>query len=319
MTKKSTGRERENPLRAIGDITEHKRAEEALRESEEQWRSLVENIPDIIMTLDRDGTILFINRTPPGFTVEATIGVIVYDYVPPEHHDTLRKSLEGVFEAGDAHGFEIAGAGPFGRTSWYFNRIGPVVRDGRVVAATLIATDITEQRRAEEALRKRTRDLDERVKELNCLHGISKLVDEPDISLQEIVQGTVDLIPASWQYPEVTCARIILQGQEFRTKNFNEAPWRQTADITVRGQPVGTLDVGYLEERPERDEGPFLKEERSLINAIAGRLGRITDRKQDQEAVSRQAEVNSSIAEVSRALIESRPIDDFSDVVLECA
>ena len=153
MTKKRTGRERENHLHGIGDRTERKRAEQALGGSEEQWRSLVENIPDIIMTVDADGTILFINRAVPGFTVEGASGTSVYDYVPPEYHDTMRESLEGVFEAGDAHDFEIAGAGPFGRTSWYFNRIGPVVRDGRVVAATLIATDITEQRRAEEALR----------------------------------------------------------------------------------------------------------------------------------------------------------------------
>jgi len=149
MTKERTRRGREDRLRAIGDLTGSKRAERALRELEEQWRSLVENIPDIVMTVDADGTILFINRTVLGLTVEGTIGTSVYDYVPPEHHDTLRKALEEAFETGEAHDFEIAGAGPFGRTSWYFNRIGPVVRDGRVVAATLSATDITERKLAE--------------------------------------------------------------------------------------------------------------------------------------------------------------------------
>jgi PAS domain S-box-containing protein len=153
MTKKKAAGERETGLRAVRGITKRKRAEEALRESEEQWRSLVEYIPDIIMTLDRDGTILFINRTPPGFTANATIGAVVYDHVPLEHHDTLRRSLEGVFESGDDHDYEIAAPGPFGRTSWYFNRIGPIVRDGRVVAAAVIATDITERKRAEQALR----------------------------------------------------------------------------------------------------------------------------------------------------------------------
>ncbi len=166
MTKKSTGRERENPLRAIGDITEHKRAEQALRESEEQWRSLVENIPDIIMTVDADGTILFINRTVLGLTVEGTIGTSVYDYIPPERHDTLRKPLERVFESGETHSYEIAAAGPFGRPSWYFSRIGPIVRDGRVAAAVLIITDITERKQAEEALQEseeKYRDLVENI------------------------------------------------------------------------------------------------------------------------------------------------------------
>ena len=62
------------------------------------------------------------------------------------------------------------------------------------------------RKQAEEALRKRTHDLGERVKELKCLYGISNLVHRPDISLEEMPQGTVDLIPPGWQYPEVTCA-----------------------------------------------------------------------------------------------------------------
>ncbi|UCG63551.1 MAG: LuxR family transcriptional regulator, partial [Deltaproteobacteria bacterium] len=68
---------------------------------------------------------------------------------------------------------------------------------------------------AEEILRKRTRDLGERVKELNCLYGISKLLEKPSISLGEILQGVVDLIPPAWQYPEITCATVSLHDQIF--------------------------------------------------------------------------------------------------------
>ena len=79
---------------------------------------------------------------------------------------------------------------------------------------------ITKRKQAEEVLRKQTHALGERVKELNCLYGISGLVEKQDISLEEIFQGVVDVIPPAWQYPEITCARITIGDKEFKTDNF---------------------------------------------------------------------------------------------------
>jgi len=138
--------------------------------------------------------------------------------------------------------------------------------------------DITERKLEQEALRQKTHDSGERVKELNCLYGIANLVEQQDISLEEILQGIMDLIPPSWQYPEITCARVIIHGTELRTKKFRETIWKQSSDIKVRGEQSGVLEVYYLKENPEIDEGPFLKEERNLINAIAGLTGRIVER-----------------------------------------
>jgi PAS domain S-box-containing protein len=140
-------------------------------------------------------------------------------------------------------------------------------------------------KRAEDALRDRTHQLGERVKELNCLYGISQLVEKSGISLDEILQGTVHLIPPSWQYPEITCARIILEDREFRTDNFQETPWRQAQDIEVHGNRAGGVEVIYLQERPTIDEGPFLKEERSLVNAVAALVSKIVERMRAEEAL----------------------------------
>lgn len=151
--------------------------------------------------------------------------------------------------------------------------------------AKKLEKEADKRKQAEEALRKRTHDLSERVKELNCLYGISHLVEKQDVSFGEILRGTVDLIPPSWEYPEITCARIILEGQEFKTENFTDTAWKQASDIVANGLKIGRLDVCYLEQRPESDEGPFLKEERHLINAIAERLGRISERVHAEEAL----------------------------------
>jgi len=127
----------------------------------------------------------------------------------------------------------------------------------------------------EETLRKVTHDLTERVKELNCLYAISELLEKPGISLEEILQGTVNIIPPAWQYPESTCARMTLDDQVFKTDNFSESAWKLASDILVNGDYRGSLEVFYKEERPECDQGPFLREEVNLIKGIAEKLGRI--------------------------------------------
>ena len=119
-------------------------------------------------------------------------------------------------------------------------------------------------------------ELEKKVKKLDCLYGISDLVEKSGTSLSKILQGVVHLIPPSWQYPEITCARITLEGQEFKTGNFAASIWRQTGDIIVTGEHIGTLEVCYLEERPERDEGPFSTEESLLIKVIVRKLEKIS-------------------------------------------
>ena len=70
--------------------------------------------------------------------------------------------------------------------------------------------EITERKRAEGDLQALTHDLRKSVRELDCLYGISKLVEAPNISLEEILQGSVALLPPSWQYPDIARAKIVL-------------------------------------------------------------------------------------------------------------
>jgi PAS domain S-box-containing protein len=149
--------------------------------------------------------------------------------------------------------------------------------------------EIDERRKVEKELQKSMWEIDERVKELNCLFEISRLVEKRNLTLDKILCGIIDLIPPAWQYPDITCARIELKGKKFKTTNFRETIWQQVSDVIVHGVPSGKLTVGYLEERPVSDDCPFLKEERELLDAIAERVGRIIERKWAQNAL-RQSE-----------------------------
>jgi signal transduction histidine kinase len=122
--------------------------------------------------------------------------------------------------------------------------------------------------------------LRERIKELTCLYGISKVVQEPGITMEEIIQGIVELLPPGWHYPDITEARIELDGKEYRTKFYRDTPQRQDAPIHVKGAKRGSVQVLYTEERPEIDEGPFLKEERNLIDEVARQVGLIIEQRE---------------------------------------
>lgn len=135
---------------------------------------------------------------------------------------------------------------------------------------------VAQRRRTESALL-------ERIKELNCLYGITRLAQRADQPLHEVLTNIAGLIPASWQYPDIACASIRLGDDTHSSPNYRPTPWRQTSPIVIGGENSGEVEVCYLEERPVSDEGPFLREERSLVDAVADLVGRIAAQRRAEE------------------------------------
>jgi two-component system NtrC family sensor kinase len=125
--------------------------------------------------------------------------------------------------------------------------------------------------------------LAERVKELTCLYGIAQIAGQPGLSLEEIIQRIAGLLPPAWQYPEIAFARITLDEISYTTPGFRECRQKQMAKIIVGGVPRGVVELVYVEEKPDLDEGPFLKEERNLIDAVARQVALVIERRQAEE------------------------------------
>ncbi len=128
--------------------------------------------------------------------------------------------------------------------------------------------------------RRATTALQERVKELACLLRMAEIAGKPGIAIEDILQQTVELLTPAWQYPEIASARIVLDGRTYAAPGFLESPHAQRAEIAVQNVNRGFVEVVYLEERPGHDEGPFLREERNLINAVAQQVALVVERKQ---------------------------------------
>lgn len=125
--------------------------------------------------------------------------------------------------------------------------------------------------------------LRERIKELSCFYGIARIAAEPMFSLDEALQNIVALLPNAWQYPEITVGRVILDGKTYSIASFNAELQCQTSEISIEGIKRGIIEVAYTELMPQLDEGPFLKEERNLLDTIAKLVAQIVERKQVEE------------------------------------
>jgi len=140
--------------------------------------------------------------------------------------------------------------------------------------------------------------LGERIKELNCMYTLSEIIEKHEGNFNIAFQKATELLPVSWQYPEITCGRIVFEGQEFKTSNYQPSRWKQKSTLYFHGEDVGFVEASYLKKMPTIVEGPFLREERLLIDAVAARIGRSVERirAQAQLELEQQSIKNANIA-----------------------
>lgn len=271
------------------DITDRKRAEEALKLSEERY-SLAQRVANI-GSWDWDiinGELHWSDTIEPMFGFkEGEFGKTYEAFLQCVHPDDRKfvvDSVDACVEDGKDYDIEHRIIWPDG-TIRTVSENGDVLRneDGKAIRMLGIVQDITERKKVEERIKRQSEELGELVKELNCLYAASKLMKEEDNSMEEIFFGILNLIPPSWQYPKITCARITNNGKEFKTDNFKETKWKLSADINFFGKKTGTVEVYYLKDEPESPGDPFLDGERSLIETLAREIGELTERKHTEE------------------------------------
>ncbi|MCP3899911.1 MAG: helix-turn-helix transcriptional regulator [Desulfobacteraceae bacterium] len=155
---------------------------------------------------------------------------------------------------------------------------GPFLKEERMLIDTVADHVANTYRRI-----KLEESLKERIKELGCFYGVFNVLEKHNSDYKKILKRIVDLLPDAWQYPEITCAKIIFKNEEFKTDNYKNSPWKQITDIKIGSQTIGAIEVTYIIEMPELDEGPFLKEERLLINAVSERISNAIKRIRTEE------------------------------------
>ena len=268
------------------DVKDQNRSQRESRDSEKQLWAILDNTPSVIYLKDVEGRYILVNRRYEElFHISRSqiVGMTDYDLFPEEVADVLRENDRQVIQSGTA--IQTEELVPHDDDVHTYISTKFPLRDsgGGIYAVCGISTDISERKQAEEQQEQLVHQMGERVKELTCMYSVAQSIRSRD-TIAEILEDIVALIPPGWHYPEITCARIRHNDAEFLSEPFQETIWSLTSDIVVYGERRGTVEVYYLEERPTLDEGPFLKEERNLIDGISRTLAEAIERKLVEQA-----------------------------------
>lgn len=262
--------------RLLRTVLERDQARRERRRIQEKWTSIFEASPVAIVLSDADsGRLIEVNDAFVemfGPSREELLGASSLELGHWDDPDRRRELVDRVKEHGSFEGEEATfrdAEGRRGRMLLSCRRLE--LADGDWLLWTV--QDITEHVEREQALA-------ERVKEQSCLYEVTRLLHEGERPLGERLQAVVDRIPAGWQYPEVTAAKIEVGERRYVSAGFEEVDPRLAADLEVEGERIGELVVGYREERPEEDLGPFLIEERHLLEELANQIETELSRRQ---------------------------------------
>ncbi|WKZ37327.1 MAG: PAS domain S-box protein [Anaerolineales bacterium] len=304
------------------DITQRKQAENELKTSLSMLNASLESTADGILIVDRQGKITLWNqkfadmwKIPEEILADhddaKTINYILNQLADPEQFISKVSTLYEQPEESSVDQIQFADGRVFERYSQP-QTIGSKI-EGRVWSFH----DITERTQAEQEKQRLIRDLGERVKEVSFLHNVARIFMDYSRPEEEVLQDVINSLPSAWQHPEITRARITFHDREFATQGFRETAWMQTQFFDISDGKRGSIEVAYLEERPRGDDGPFMKEERRLLESLAEKLQTYMRGIQADRAINRQVTELETLYESGLAISRLHTPNQVAHAVIE--
>ena len=180
---------------------------------------------------------------------------------------------------------------------------GPFLKEERnllVNLSNLISGSVTR-----EEFKKLYRANTERLKELKAINQTSFIIEEGN-PMDETLQAICAVLPGSYQYPKFTVARIRFEGKSYVSDGFRETGWVQSESFVTIDHKKGKIEIFYLKQFPEADEGPFLYEERSLLVNISKLISGYLNSYKGHEIITRKGV----------ALRENLPSEEFRNSLI---
>lgn len=246
--------------------------------------AILNALPAHIALLDAAGTILEVNEAWRRFAADNALAsprfgvgdnyLAVCDQVQGGNAEQAKAAARGIRRVlgGEIPSFSIDyPCHSPEQQRWFRLLVNPLEAESPA-GAVLMHTNITEQVRTQMENDRAFHMLGERVKELRALQDVSAILQQDGLATEILLQRIVECLPRAWQYPEVAAASVSYGTAMATQPGFRPTPWEMSARFETSDKVKGVLRIVYLEERPAAAEGPFLEEERQLIDALADLL-----------------------------------------------
>ena len=278
-----SGHHKRNRKSLDNHLAERDKSFLALKRSEERYNKLINNMNEGLIFTDEKDIIRFINKCACNIfklNPDKIINKSILDFVlSPADVRKLGLPYE-LKKTGCSHREELQLLRGNGEFFWAGLNISytDTLHD-HMPGSVIVMTDISEQKRSEEKLHNLTVSLNERVRQLDCLFEISDVTNLPGISLDGILQRSIDIIPLAMRSPKDIWVEISLNNMQYRSKNFKDNKLFYLAPIKGRKYKLGALRVGFCGNNFSGGKEIFHVNERVLIKNIAEKLAIIIEMK----------------------------------------
>lgn len=260
-------------LSSIEMVFELYEAHEKTRESEENYRSLVEDINDVIFSMDEKGIFSYISPRVERFTdfkPEEVIGKSFHDFI--SHEDTSSPDQFEVLAAGGSFFEEFKWTKKNGDEVWFRSSISPVYDKGEFRGFKGLLADITFRKKSEEQMKILLQEKEKLLRELNCLYRISEIMEGSSCSLDHVLAQIVLLIPEALSYPGCSFAVISYAGKEYVSSHPADSDSVMERELVIGGSITGIVTIGYFSSTDNCGKAMFDDKDRDFFNTVTERI-----------------------------------------------
>ncbi len=286
-------------------IREKNNTEKALRQSEENYQTLIKTLNEGLIALDHNFKIEFINaKASKILGIEdrsSLIGESLDRFLLTYEDQKLFKDKMELQKLGISDHYEVKMKNIAGDMLWVSLSSAPILDENlRTKGSVTLITDVTDRKKSEESYNELTSNLNQKIKQINCLYDISDISGVPGISFEDIIHKSIEIIPVGLKYSHDIGVQIIFDDKVYESKNYKDTPWAYVVPIKVQKKKLGQLKVVYLEEKPKINKDPFHFNEKILLKNISEKFGQIIESKKLEKVLRENQEKLQEIQRIAK-------------------